>query len=170
MDYSVRMVSRRTIALLLGLALVSGYVLYDTTSGPAQPTLTVENNDTTAYQLSAYTVASRERAMYMNFEVTTRAGERRLKTLSQLVWSDRDQNVTLADEGIPAHHITVTPGEKVTTTIDGWTRGNVTVYIVEEIRNNETHTYTWIKTCTRPGQEHTLTFDEEGTSGSSTCT
>ena len=163
------MVSRRTIALLLGLALVSGVVLYDTVSGPAQPTLTVENNDTTSYQLSAYTVESREKAMYVNFEVTTRTGERRLKTLSQLVWSDRDHNVTLADDGIPAQHITVAPGETVTTTIDGWTRGDVTVYIVEELRDNETHVYTTIKTCTRPGQQHTLTFDEEGTSGGSTC-
>jgi hypothetical protein len=163
------MVSRRTIALLLGLALVSGSVLYDHVSGPTQPTLTVENNDTTAYQLSAYTVESREKAMYMNFEVTTRAGERRLKTLSQLVWSDRDRNVTLADDGIPSQHITIRPGEKVTTTIDGWTRGNVTVYIVEEIGTNETHVYTAIKTCTRTGQEHSLTFEGDGTSGTSTC-
>lgn len=163
------MVSRRTIALLLGLAFVSGYVLYDTVSGPSQPTLTVENNDTTAYQVSAYTVESREQAMYMNFEVTTRDGEHRLKTLSQLVWSDRDRNVTLADDGIPTQQITVAPGEKKTTTIDGWTRGNVTVYLVEKLGDNETHVYTRIQTCPRRGQEHSLTFEEDGTSGSSTC-
>lgn len=164
------MVSRRTMALLLGLALVSGYVLYDTVSGPAQPTLTVENNDTTAYRLSAYTVESREKAMYMNFEVTTRDGAHRRKTLSKLVWSDRDRNVTLADNGIPAQHITVEPGETVTTTIDEWDRGDVTVYLAEELQDNETHVYTKIDTCTKPGQEHRLTFEEDGTSGSSTCT
>lgn len=163
------MVSRRTIALLLGLALVSGYVLYDTVSGPSQPTLTVENNDTTTYQVSAYTVESREEAMYMNFEVTTRDGEHRRKTLSQLVWSDRDQNVTLVDDGIPTQQITVAPDETVTTTIDGWTRGNVTVYLVEKIDDNETHVYTRIQTCPRSGQEHSLTLEKDGTSGGSTC-
>ena len=164
------MISRRTIALLLlGVVLVSGYVLYDAVSGPSQPTLTVENSDTTAYQMSAYTVASREQAMYMNFEVTTRDGEHRLKTLSQLVWSDRDRNVTIADDGIPTQQITVAPGEKKTTTIDGWTRGNVTVYLIEKLGENETHVSTRIQTCPRRGQEHSVTFKTDGTRGSSTC-
>ncbi|WP_136718600.1 hypothetical protein [Halorientalis salina] len=163
------MVSRRMIALLVGLSLIGGYLLYGSVTGTTQPTLTVENNDTTSYQLSAYTVESREKAMYMNFRVTTREGERRLKTLSQLVWSDRDRNVTLADDGIPEQHITVAPGEEVTTTIDGWNRGDVTVYIIEEHRGNETHRQTAIKTCTKPGQEHSLTLEEDGSSGSSTC-
>ncbi|KAA9400974.1 hypothetical protein ACNO8S_19735 (plasmid) [Haloarcula sp. KBTZ06] len=163
------MVSRRTIALLLGSALVIGYVQYDTVSGPFKPTLTVENNDTTAYQLSAYTVESREQAMYLNFEVTTRDGEHRLKTLSQLIWPDGDRNVTLADDGVPTQQITVAPGETVTTTIDGWTRGDVTVYLGEKVADNGTHVYTRIRTCPRTGQEHSLTFEEAGTSGSATC-
>nr|WP_265108205.1 hypothetical protein [Halosolutus halophilus] len=120
--------------------------------------------------MSAYTVESREQAMYVNFEVTTRDDEHRLKTLSQLVWSDRDRNVTLADDGIPTQRITVVPGEKVTTPIDGWTRGNVTVYLVEKFDDNETHVSTRIQTCPRGGQEHSLTFEDGGTSGSSTCT
>ncbi|KAA9396191.1 hypothetical protein Har1130_16100 [Haloarcula sp. CBA1130] len=164
------MVSRRTIALvLLGLALSSGFVLYDSVSGPSQPILTVENNDTTAYQVAAYTVESREKAMYMNFEVTTRDGEHRRKTLSQLVWPDGDQNVTLADDGIPTQQLTVVPGETVTTTIDGWTRGDVTVYLAQKHDGNETHVHTRIQTCPRTGQEHGLTFTETGTSGSATC-
>ena len=164
------MVSRRTIVLLLGVALVSGFVLYDSVSGPPEPTLTVENNETTSYQLSAYTVESREKAMYLNFEVTTRTGERRLKTLSQLVWPDQDQNITLSDEGISSQHITIAPGEKVTTTIDGWDRGDVTVYLAEKVDDNNTHVYTTIKTCPRPGQEHRLTFEEDGgISGFSRC-
>ncbi len=106
------MVSRRTIALLLGSALVIGYVQYDTVSGPFKPTLTVENNDTTAYQLSAYTVESREQAMYLNFEVTTRDGEHRLKTLSQLIWPDGDRNVTLADDGSPRNRSPSLPARR----------------------------------------------------------
>lgn len=164
------MVSRRTIALLLGLALVNGYILYDTAAGPSQPTLTVENNDTTAYHVSAYTVDSREEAMYMNFAVTTRDGEHRLKTLSQLVWPDSDRNVTLADDGIPTQQITVAPGETVTTSIDGWTRGDVTVYLGEMTGDNETHVYTRIRTCPRTGQEHSVTFKKDGgISGGSIC-
>ncbi|GAA5433941.1 hypothetical protein [Haloarcula japonica] len=164
------MVSRRMIALLLGSALVLGYVQYDTVFGSVQPTLTVENNDTTAYQLSAYTVESSEQAMYMNFEVTTRDGERRLKTLSQLVWPDGDRNVTFADDGVPIQQITVAPGETVTTTIDGWARGDVTVYLGEKISDNETHVYTRMRTCPRTGQKHSVTFKEDGgISGSSLC-
>ncbi|MFU1783770.1 hypothetical protein ACM16X_20605 [Haloarcula japonica] len=164
------MVSRRMIALLLGSALVLGYVQYDTVFGSVQPTLTVENNDTTAYQLSAYTVESSEQAMYMNFEVTTRDGERRLKTLSQLVWPDGDRNVTFADDGVPIQQITVAPGETVTTTIDGWARGDVTVYLGEKISDTETHVYTRIRTCPRTGQKHSVTFKEDGgISGSSLC-
>ncbi|WP_406600216.1 hypothetical protein [Haloarcula terrestris] len=164
------MVSRRTIALLLGLALVSGYVLYDTAAGPSQPTLTVENNDTAAHQVSAYTVDSREEAMYLNFAVTTTDGGHRLKTFSQLVWPDSDRNVTLADDGVPTQQITVAPGETATTTIDGWTRGDVTVYIGEKIGENETHVYTNIRTCPRTGQEHSVTFEEDGgISGGAIC-
>ena len=166
------MVSRRRIALLASLALVliGGSVLYGTVLDPAPPTLTVDNEAQTTYRVTAYTVDSRDEAMYMNFEVRTRRGERRLVTLSQLIWPDEYRNVTLTDDGIPTQRLSVAPGAEVTTTIDGWRRGNVTVYIAEELGGNETHVYTRIQTCTRPGQEHSLTFEGDGsTSGSSTC-
>lgn len=163
------MVSRRTIALLVGLVVIGSLVWYGTATRSAQPTLTVENEDNVSYAVTAYTVESRQAAMYLNFEVTTRDGERRLATLSQLIWPDGYRNVTLADEDVPSQRLVVDPGENVTTTVEGWERGDVTVYLAAERDGNETHVYTEVKTCARRGQEHGITFQPDGTEGFSTC-
>jgi hypothetical protein len=163
------MVSRRTtvflaiLVLLSGVSVVAGEVL----SFP--PTMTVTNEDTTTYRVTAYTAESLERAMLMNFAVTTRDGERRLATLSQMVWPDGYQNVTFVDDGIPSRNVTVEPGEEATLTAEEWTPGNVTVYVVEELGDNETHVQTEIETCPQRQQEHTLTLEDGGAGGSSVC-
>lgn len=163
------MVSRRTIVLLAVVALLGGFSVVGGAVIDAPPEMTVANEDDTTYRVTAYTVESGQTASLMNFEVTTENGERRLATLSQLVWPEGFRNVTLVDDGIPTQRITVEPGEEVTTTIDGWTPGNVTVYIVEDLGDDETHAQTEIKACTDRQQEHSMTFEESGSSGSSTC-
>ncbi|WP_049915453.1 hypothetical protein [Haloferax mucosum] len=150
------------LVLLSGLSIVAGAVI------DSPPKLTVENDDNTTYRVKAYTVESAERAMVTNFMVTTEDGERRRATLSRLVWPGEFRNVTLADEGVPRQQITVEHGETVTTTVEAWTPGNVTFYIVEDLKNNESHVYTRVKTCTKREQEHNMHF-EESISGSSTC-
>ncbi|AGB32141.1 hypothetical protein C488_07587 [Natrinema pellirubrum DSM 15624] len=163
------MARRRTIALLAGLVLLSGLSVVGGAMIDAPPTLTVENDDNTTYRVTAYTAENRETALLMNFAVTTEDGERRLTMLSQLVWPEGFRNATLVDDGIPTQQITVEPGDEVTTTVDGWTPGNVTVYLVEDLDDNETHVQTTIKSCTRRQQEHSLTLEEDGAAGSSTC-
>lgn len=163
------MVSQRTTVVLAGLLLLSGFSVVAGAVIEAPPTLTVANEDDTTYRVTAYTVEDRQTALLMNFVVTTEDGDRRLATLSQLIWPEGFRNVTLVDDGIPTQRITVEPGEEVTTTIDGWTPGNVTVYIVEDLGNNETHVLTEIKTCTERQQEHGLTLKEYGSSGFSVC-
>lgn len=163
------MTSRQTIVLLAGLVLLSGLSFAAGEVIDAPPTLTVANEDNTTYRVTAYTVEDRQTALLMNFEVTTEEGKRRLATLSQLIWPEEFRNVTLADDGIPTQRITVGPGDDVTTTIHGWTPGNITVYVVEDLGNNETHVRTDIKTCTGRGQEHSLTLEDSGGSGSSVC-
>lgn len=163
------MASRRTIALLVSLVLLSGFSFAAGEAIDAPPTLTVANEDDTTYRVTAYTVEDRQTALLMNFEITTDDGERRLAPLSQLIWPEGFRNVTLADDGIPTQRITVEPGDDVTTTVDGWTPGNVTVYVVEDVDNNETHVRTHSKTCTERGQEHSLTLEASGGSGSSVC-
>ncbi|WP_135852261.1 hypothetical protein [Halorussus salinus] len=163
------MASRRTTALLACLVLLGGLSVVAGDVYEAPPTLTVTNEDDTTYRVTAYTAESRQAALLMNFEVTTREGERRLATLSQLYWPEGFRNVTLADDGIPTERITVEPGEEVTTTIDGWTPGNVTVYLVEDLGDDRTHVHTTIRTCTERQQEHSLTLEDGGTSGSATC-
>jgi hypothetical protein len=54
-------------------------------------------------------------------------------------------------------------------TVSEWTPGNVTVYLVEELGENETHVQTEVETCPQREQEHTLTLTESGSSGSSVC-
>ena len=164
------MVSRRTAALLVGLLLLGGGLWYGPATGTAAPTLTVENQADTPYRVTAYTVESGQRATFLNFAITTRDGERRLATLSQLFWPDGYRNVTLVDRGIPTRRVTVAPGESVTTTVDGWRPGNVTVYLVERLGDDETLRYAELETCTRRGQEHSMTLEGDGKSGSATCT
>jgi hypothetical protein len=163
------MVSQRIAALLALLVLLSGasVVAGDVITSP--PTMTVTNEDTTTYRVTAYTTDSLQTAMLLNFAVTTEAGERRLVTLSQMVWAEGYRNVTLVDDGIPTRQVTVAPGEKASMTVTGWTPGNVTVYVVEDLGDNDTHAQTEIETCTKRGQEHTLTLTERGSSGSSVC-
>lgn len=163
------MASRRTTALLVVLILFGGLSLAAGEAIDAPPTLTVTNKDDTTHRVTAYTVEERQTALLMNFAVTTSDGERRLATLSQLVWPDGFRNVTLTDDEIPTQRITVDPGDEATTTIDGWTPGNVTVYIVEDLGDNETHIKTDIKTCTVREQEHSITLKDSGGGGSSSC-
>jgi hypothetical protein len=163
------MVSRRTTVVLAGLILLSGLSIVTGAVIDAPPTLTVANEDDTTYRVTAYTVEDRQTALLMNFVVTTEDGDQRLATLSQLIWPEGFRNVTLVDDGIPTQRITVEPGEEVTTTIDGWTLGNITVYIVEDLGNNETHVLTEIKTCTEREQEHGLTLKGSRVSGFSSC-
>ncbi|WP_248909952.1 hypothetical protein [Halocatena marina] len=163
------MASRRTTALLVVLILLGGFSLAAGEAIDAPPTLTVTNKDDTTHRVTAYTVEDRQSALLMNFAVTTIDGERRLATLSQLVWPDGFRNVTLTDDEIPTQRITIDPGDEATTTIDGWTPGNVTVYIVEDLENNETHIKTDIKTCTVREQEHSITLKDSGGGGFSSC-
>jgi hypothetical protein len=90
------MVSRRIAALFALLVLLSGVsvVAGDIVTSP--PTMTVTNEDTTTYRVTAYTTDSLQTAMLLNFAVTTEDGERRLVTLSQLVWPEGHRNVTLS--------------------------------------------------------------------------
>ncbi|OAQ53903.1 hypothetical protein HTG_06440 [Natrinema mahii] len=163
------MARRRTIALLAGLVLLSGLSVAGGAMIDAPPTLTAENDDNTTYRVTAYTVENRETALLMNFAVTTEDGDRRLATLSQLVWPEGFRNVTVVDDGVPTQQITVEPDDEVTTTIDGWTPGNVTVYVAKDVDDNGTHVLTDINTCPARQQEHSITFDEGGSSWSSTC-
>lgn len=163
------MAPRRTAALVAVLVLLGGFSVVAGAVIDAPPTLTVENEDDTTYRVSAYTVEDRRTAMLTNFAVTTDDGERRLATLSQLIWPEGFRNVTLVDDGIPTQRITVEPGDDVTTTIDGWEPGDVTIYVVEDLGDNETHVQTELETCPRRRQEHGLTLEEDGASGFSTC-
>lgn len=167
------MPARRTVALLAALLvlglLVGGLPGVAGTPTAATPTLEIENQDDTTYRVTAYAVADRDRAMHTNFRVTTRDGERRLATLSQLVWPDGFRNVTLADEGIPAQPIRVGPGENVTTRVEDWKHGDVTVYVMEDLGDGATHVRTDIESCPTRGQEHGITFSNGSSSGSSTC-
>ncbi|RDI69989.1 hypothetical protein [Halopelagius longus] len=163
------MVSRRITALLAVLVLLSGVSVVAGDEITSPPTMTVTNEDTTTYRVTAFTAENRQTALLMNFAVTTREGERRLATLSQMVWPEGYRNVTLVDDGIPTRHVTVDPGEEETMTVTDWTPGNVTVYVVEDLGDNETHVHTKIVSCTQREQEHTLTLREDGSGGSSVC-
>jgi|GEM_PF-1230512 len=163
------MASRTTTLLLTGLVVLSGLSVAAGAVIDAPPTLTVENERNTTHEVTAYTIAQSESPMQLNFAVTADDGDRRLVTLEQLYWPGEFRNVTLADQGIPAQQVTVDPGENVTTTIDAWTPGNVTIYIAQDLGANREHVHTRIVSCTEREQNHRITLKDDGASGGYTC-
>lgn len=165
------MVSRRT-AVLLGLALLAVVVLTTPAVGGDQPTITVENDGSTAYRVSAYAAEDTQRATLTNFEVTTRDGDRRLATVSQLYWPDRERNPTLVDEGVASERVVAEPGENVTVTFDDWDQGDTLFYFVER-RSGDDWIHDWrigFSSCGGGGQEITVEAGSDGIDGlSETC-
>ncbi|SEH64280.1 hypothetical protein SAMN05192561_11828 [Halopenitus malekzadehii] len=165
------MVSRRSLLVgsalllvLLGVVLTSGTLGL----GTAEPVVTLENQDDATYYVTAYTVEDADAAGFLNFEVRTEDGERRIVTYEELVWPGEYRNVTLVDDGIDGRSFVVEPGETTTKTIDGWSRGEMTIYIVER-GPERNHTSSRTITCGRRGQTHSLTLEPTGSGGSSTC-
>lgn len=162
------MVARR-FAILLSMLLLLGAILVGVTAtvGTPEPVVTLENDDDVTYHVTAYTVDDQDAAGYLNFEVTTEAGDRKLVTYADLVWPSGYRNVTLLDEHVNRQSFVVGPNETTTKTVEGWTRGDVTVYVIES-GADRTHTWSRTVTCRDRGQEHGLRFSEDGGSGGST--
>lgn len=162
------MVSRRSVLLLCALLLGGVLVGVAATTGTPEPVVTLENDDNVTYHVTAYTVEDLDAAGYLNFEVTTDNGERTRVTYAELVWPSGYRNVTLADEGVNSQSFVVGPNETTTEPLEGWTRGDVTVYIVQ---GPDEHARTRSKTlsCSRRGQEHELRFSDGGFGGTTVC-
>ncbi|AGB33782.1 hypothetical protein C488_20387 [Natrinema pellirubrum DSM 15624] len=136
--------------------------------GTPEPTVTFENQDNETYYVTVYTVSDEDVAGYLNFEVTTDEGDRRLVTYEDLVWPGEYENVTLVDDGVDTQTFVVEPGETKHGIVTGWSQGDVTVYISERGPEREHDTSRTI-TCESRGQSHSLTLEESGSGSSSTC-
>lgn len=124
------MAPRRMTVFLASLVLLSGLSVAAGAVIDAPPILTVENEDDTTYRVTAYTVEDRQTALLTNFAITTEDGERRLATLSQLIWPEGYQNVSVADDGIPTQQVTVEPGRFEDSSSGGDHHGNRSVWRV----------------------------------------
>lgn len=163
------MVARRPAillaVLLLGVALVGGAVAL----GSPEPVVTIENGDNVSYRVTAYTVEDTDEAGYLNFEVTTDDGDRRLVTYADLVWPSGYRNVTPVDDDVNSQSFVVEANETTTESVEGWSAGDVTVYVIER-GANRTHTRSRTIDCGKRGQEHGFEFtDESDSSGSTLC-
>lgn len=162
------MVSRQTGILLAVLVALSGVSVVGGAVIDAPPTLTVANDDNTTYRVTAYTADNQEDALLMNFRVTTPDGDERLVTFSQLVWPDDYRNVTVTDT-VPTQRVTVQPGATVERNIGIWEPGDVTIYVIEDVGDDETHVWSDLQTCTERQQEHTVRLRDGYDGGSSVC-
>ena len=162
------MVPRRL--LLLGGALVlAGFIAALAIGvGTPEPTVTLENQDNETHYVTAYTVPDEDAAGYLNFEVTTDDGERQLVTYEDLVWAGYYQNVTPVNEGVNTQTFVVEPGETKHDFVDGWSSGDVTVYVNERGSQRE-HVTSRTISCGSRGQSHSFTLQESGSGGSYTC-
>ena len=163
------MVARRLAILLLALLLGTVFAGAAFAVGTPEPMVTLENEDTESYRVTAYTTEDLDEAGYLNFEVTTADGDRRLVTYADLVWPEDYRNVTLVDDGVNQQSFSVGPNETVTEPLEGWTRGDVTIYVVER-GDERPHKWSRTVTCGSRGQEHELRFEDESRfGGSSVC-
>jgi len=162
------MVPRRSFligGLLIVCLLLAGTAL---ALGTPEPTVTFENQDNETHYVTAYTVPDEDAAGYVNFEVTTDDGDRKLVTYEDLVWPGYYENVTLVDSEIDTQTFVVDPGETADGVVTNWSRGDVTVYIAERGPNRE-HTTSRVITCGNRGQTHSFTLQESGGGGTTVC-
>ncbi|WP_255681659.1 hypothetical protein [Natrinema sp. SYSU A 869] len=136
--------------------------------GTPEPTVTFENQDNETHYVTVYTVSDKDTAGYLNFEVTTDEGDRRLVTYEDLVWPGYYENVTLVDEGVNAQTFVVESDETKHGVVNGWSQGDVTVYIDERGPKRE-HTTSRTVTCGSRGQSHSFTLQESGAGSSISC-
>ena len=162
------MVSRQTGILLAALVALGGASVVGGAVVDAPPTLTVENDDNTTYRVTAYTADSMDDALLRNFRVTTPDGDDRLVTYSQLVWPEDYRNVTATDP-VPTQRITVEPNAVTNATIRRWEPGDVTIYIVEDLGNDERHVWSTLETCQQRQQEHRIRLQNGYDGGGSRC-
>lgn len=115
------------VAVLLIMVVASaGYAL----AANDQPTeLTVENQRNATYQVTAFQT-SQNSLDSMEFEFTTTDGTQGYGSLAEVSSSTGYQNTTLLNAE-RLTRFTVTAGENVTKTLDGWSDRGATAYIVE---------------------------------------
>lgn len=162
--------SLRRVGLVLAAVVVVGALLWPV--GPwaePRPELTIENGGGggSPAEVTAITTPNLRTAMLTNFEATNRSGHRRLVTVEQLVWPEGYRNLTLVDD-VASQHWAVDPGENLTTTVEPWEQGDVTVYVIEA-GPNQTNRRTRVITCRRTGQVHELTVEGAGVGSFTRC-
>ncbi|QFU84351.1 hypothetical protein [Natronorubrum aibiense] len=156
--------------LLVGGVLVLCVLLAATVFavGTPEPTVTLENQDNETHYVTVYTVSDEDVAGYLNFEVTTDDGDRRLVTYEDLVWPRYYENVTLVDDGVNTQTFIVKPGETKHGIVNEWSQGDVTVYI-DERGPERKHDNSRTVSCGSRGQSHSLTLQEAGSGSSISC-
>jgi hypothetical protein len=162
------MPSRRFALVLVGLLLASGASIVAGAAIDAPPTATFANEDDRSYRITMLTPPDHQTALLTNVAVTTPEGDRRLVTVEDLVWGERYRNASVADD-VPTNQVVLAPGEEVTTTVESWTPGDLTVYIVERRAGAESSVRVDVVTCTQREQQYSRTFENGSASGSSVC-
>lgn len=156
----------RTLALvLLCLLTVSAGCSVPFLGGP--PEATVENERDDPLRVVAYTVSTDDPAG-LAFHATPPNEPRQVRSLYDVFWSVGYRNVSMVREDATTHPFTVAPGESVTTTLDGWTPGDVTVYLVETLGGEVLDVD--VVQCDKRGQSHSITaVSERSFESSSYC-
>lgn len=162
------MPSRRLTLVLVGLLLASGVSIVAGAMIDAPPTATFSNEDDRSYRITMFTPPDQQTALLTNVAVTTPDGDRQRVTVGDLVWHESYRNASVADD-VRARQIVLAPGEEVTTTVQSWSPGDVTVYLIERQAGTESTLRADIVTCTQREQQYSRTFEDGSASGSSVC-
>lgn len=150
------MVSRRGAALVT-LLLVVAVLGYEVRDWNDPPEVTVTNGDDTAYRVTAYTVGGAPDPDSLTFRATLPDGSRRTVPTRDVTLGGPYTNVTLETPNVTRQVVTVPPRTTVNATVEAWTHGRGTVYVIEQRATGALVTVEVVD-CDRGGQRHALTI------------
>lgn len=118
----------QTVVLILAVVLAGCSVPY----ADARATVTVVNENSQAYELTAYVITESVGAGNVSFRATNQTGRRQTVERIELATGNGFSNVTLAERwNATATMIPVPANRTASATLSNWEPGNAVVYVVE---------------------------------------
>ena len=140
---------------LVVLAVTAGCMAF----GESSADVTVENEDSTTYQMSVYVFAEPVGAGNVTFQVTNSTGTRKTVGLVQLGTEGPYYNLSIDEKwNATEQHVSVPANETTTASFTGWESGETVLYVFEGpdgrvVRND-------FAECSADSLSHTFVFSD----------
>lgn len=160
----------RIVLPLLAVVLVGSLVGWVVLSPADSPTLTVENQDSTQYQLTVYAVPNVDGLNDLTFKATTKNGARHTVPFGYLQSGAPFRNVTLVEEAARSQQHLIPASGNFSITVGIWNPGMMTVYVIETTDGTKSLVGLKVDFCKSGGQKLRITISNGFVpQSSSTC-